>query len=50
MNYPEDIDVKAIIRMTVASFLIGLFFAGVARVGMDANTDTPQTVTTELLG
>ena len=51
MNYPEDFDVKAVVRMTVASFLIGLFFAGVARVGMDINNNnTPQTVTTELLG
>jgi len=50
MNYPENVDFKAIARMTIASVLIGLFFAGVARVGMDATNDTPQTVTTELLG
>ena len=50
MNYPEDFDVKAVVRMTIASFLIGLFFAGVARVGMDINNNTPQTTKTELLG
>ena len=50
MNYPENLDLKAIARMTIASVLVGLFFAGVARVGLDATDDTRQTVTAELLG